>query len=167
MPLLLDRNGAKADPFVHVELLDDAAGKAALDHWDVIAALLAAKPAQAGVIVPNNILAEEIEPYFDRLALIAISFPSGADGRGVSLARQLRQRGYKGVLRASGPLFSDQFPQALACGFDEVEIPDANAARQPEAHWLAALQRISLAYQRDYAQGESILARRTQEKNNA
>lgn len=161
MPLLLDRNGAKPDPFTRFETLDEAAGKAALDSWDVIAALLAAKPTLSGVQVPNDLKAEEIEPYFDRLALIAVTFPSATDGRGFSLARQLRRLGFKGVLRATGPLFSDQFPQALACGFDEVEIPDANAARQPVAQWLDALKRMSLAYQRDYAQGEKILERRT------
>ncbi len=64
------------------------------------------------------------------------------------------------MLRASGPLIADQFPQALACGFDEVEIPPASAARQPVEQWLAALSRISLAYQRDYALGEKISERR-------
>ena len=97
---------------------------------------------------------------FGRLALIAIAFPSATDGRGFSLARQLRRAASPAILRASGPLFSDQFPQALACGFDEVEIPDANAARQPVEQWLAARDRISLAYQRGYGAGENILERR-------
>jgi len=158
--LLLDRNGAKPDPFVRVETVDDAAGKDAIDSFEVIAALLAAKPSKAGVLAPNTIAAEELEPFFDRLALIAVQFPSATDGRGFSLARQLRRLGFKGLLRASGPLFSDQFPQALACGFDEVEIPDATAARQPAEHWLAALSRVTLSYQRDYAQGDRILERR-------
>jgi uncharacterized protein (DUF934 family) len=160
--LLLDRNGAKADPFVRVETLDDAAGKCVIDSFEVIAALLAARPAQAGVLAPNDLNAEELEPWFDRLALIAVQFPSATDGRGFSLARQLRRLGFKGILRASGPLFSDQFPQALACGFDEVEIPDAIAARQPVEQWLAALSHVTLSYQRDYAQGERILERRAQ-----
>jgi len=158
--LLLDRNGAKTDPFVRVETLDDAAGQAVIDSFDVVSALLAAKPAKAGVSAPNTIAAEDLAPYFDRLALIVIAFPSATDGRGFSLARQLRRLGFTGVLRASGPLFSDQFPQALACGFDEVEIPDALAARQPVAQWLAALQRVTLSYQRDYAFGARILERR-------
>ena len=159
MPLL-DRNGVKADPFARVETLDDAAGKNVIDSFDVVAALLAAKPAQAAVLAPNDVAAEELAPWFDRLALIAIRFPSATDGRGFSLARQLRRLGFTGVLRASGPLISDQFPQALACGFDEVEIPDAIAARQPVEQWLAALDRVTLTYQRDYAFGARILERR-------
>lgn len=162
--LLLDRNGAKPDPFVAVETLGDAPGKNVIDAFAAVDALLAAQPAQAAVLAPNDLDAEAFAPYLDRLALIAIRFPSATDGRGFSLARQLRRLGYKGVLRASGPLFPDQFPQALACGFDEVEIPDANAARQPVAQWLAALNRVTLSYQRDYARGAagpaSILDRR-------
>ncbi|MBB4197925.1 hypothetical protein CCR94_18935 [Rhodoblastus sphagnicola] len=158
--LLLDRNGAKADPFARVETLDDVAGKAVIVAFDAAEKLLAAAPAQAGVFAPNTLDAEQLSPFLDRLALIAIAFPSATDGRGFSLARQLRRLGFKGILRASGPLFSDQFPQALACGFDEVEIPDANAARQPVQQWLDALKRVTVTYQRDYAQGERILDRR-------
>ena len=53
-----------------------------------------------------------------------------------------------------------QFPQALACGFDEVEIPDVNAARQPVQQWLDALGRINLTYQRDFSAAENILDQR-------
>ncbi len=63
-------------------------------------------------------------PHLDR-------FPSFSDGRGLSLAKRLRRAGFKGTLRASGPLIADQFREALDCGFDEIELPDAMAARQP------------------------------------
>jgi hypothetical protein len=32
---------------------------------------------------------------------------------------------------------------ALACGFDEIEIDDGQAERQPEAHWLKAYKTYS------------------------
>ena len=48
------------------------------------------------------------------------------------------------------------------CGFDEVELPDDLAARQPPAQWLAALERVSDAYPRGYAGPQSILDRRRQ-----
>ena len=159
--LLLDRNGAKPDAFTRISGPEQIAQGPKLAPFDALDALLAQQPTQSiGAAVENNVKAEALVPYFDRLALIAVSFPSSADGRGFSLARQLRRLGFKGVLRASGPLFSDQFPQALACGFDEVEIPDANAARQPVEQWLAALNRVTVSYQRDYAQVEHILDRR-------
>jgi uncharacterized protein (DUF934 family) len=171
--LLLDRQGAKADVFSRIETVGESAGDAVLAPFALIEDLLAERGdnRRIGVLVENNCKAEALEPYFDRLALIVIAFPSGTDGRGFSLARQVRRRGFTGILRASGPLFSDQFPQALACGFHEVEIPDANAARQPVEQWLAAANRISLAYQRNHGATENIFdlrrgARAAGEKDN-
>jgi uncharacterized protein (DUF934 family) len=71
------------------------------------------------------------------LANIRISFGSFADGRGFTLARQLRARGFSGRLRATGPLIADQYAMARRSGFDEVEITDEMASRQPEAQWIA------------------------------
>ena len=73
----------------------------------------------------------------DRARIIRIRFTSFADGRGFSIARELRLLGYAGRLRASGHVLADQYAMARRSGFDEVEI-DANlAARQPEDQWLA------------------------------
>ena len=80
-------------------------------------------------------------------AAIAIAFPAFTDGRGFSIAAALRNAGYKGRLRASGELIPEQFPFALDCGFDEVEISDERLARQPVEQWLAALDAIDVAYQ--------------------
>lgn len=68
--------------------------------------------------------------------LIAIDFPAMTDGRGFSLARLLREKGYTGRLRAVGGLISDQYAMARRVGFDEVRIPAALAARQPQEQWL-------------------------------
>ena len=71
------------------------------------------------------------------VAMVRIDFPSSADGRGFTLARLLRLRGYTGRLRARGHVIADQYAMARRAGFDEVEISDALAARQPEDQWLA------------------------------
>lgn len=68
-------------------------------------------------------------------AMIRIDFPSFADGRGFTLARMLRNAGYKGRLRAKGHVLADQYAMARRSGFDEVEIDDALAARQPAEQW--------------------------------
>lgn len=68
---------------------------------------------------------------------ICIAFPGFADGRGFTLAARLRRMGYAGRLRARGHIIADQYAMARRSGFDEVEIDDALAARQPEAQWLA------------------------------
>lgn len=78
---------------------------------------------------------------------IAIAFPAFTDGRGFSVAAALRRASYTGRLRASGELIPEQFPFALDCGFDEVEISDERLARQPVAEWLVALDAIHVAYQ--------------------
>lgn len=70
------------------------------------------------------------------LRIIRIAFPSFSDGRGFTLARRLRLMGYAGRLRAAGHVIADQYTMARRAGFDEVEISDDLAARQPEAQWL-------------------------------
>ena len=70
-------------------------------------------------------------------AMIRIDFPSSADGRGFTLAQILRRAGFTGRLRARGHVLADQYAMARRSGFDEVEIDDALATRQPEPQWLA------------------------------
>lgn len=70
-------------------------------------------------------------------AMIRIDFPSFADGRGFSIARRLRTMGYTGRLRAHGHVIADQYAMARRAGFDEVEISDELAARQPVDQWQA------------------------------
>ena len=115
---------------------------------------------ELGVEIPNTTDAVELKPYYGRLAMISVDFPSFADGRGFSISRQLRAEGFLGRLRASGPVISDQFTYLLDCGFDEVAVPDDVALRQPAEHWLAQLNAISTGYQRGFADRGSILDRR-------
>lgn len=78
-----------------------------------------------------------LRPLLGRAALIRVRFETFADGRGFTLARALRRAGYRGRLRATGHVIADQYAMARRAGFDEVEIDDALAARQPEAQWQA------------------------------
>lgn len=71
------------------------------------------------------------------LRMIRVDFPGFADGRGFSIARQLRLMGYTGRLRAAGHVLADQYAMARRAGFDEVEIGDDLARRQPQDQWLA------------------------------
>ena len=57
-------------------------------------------------------------PFLDRLALVEVNFPSFADGRGYSAARNLREAGYAGELRAVGDVLIDQLSHMRRCGFD-------------------------------------------------
>ena len=69
------------------------------------------------------------------LRFIRVDFPSFADGRGFTIARQLRLMGYDGRLRARGHVIADQYAMARRSGFDEVEISDDLAKRQPQDQW--------------------------------
>lgn len=72
-----------------------------------------------------------------QVALVRVRFPAFNDGRGFSHARDLRSLGFRGRLRAAGHLLADQYAMARRVGFDEVEIGEDLARRQPEHHWLA------------------------------
>jgi uncharacterized protein (DUF934 family) len=76
-----------------------------------------------------------LAPHFRRTAIIRIPFRSFADGRGFTLARELRRLGYRGRIRAAGHLIPDQWPLARACGIDEAEIAVTQAERQHEDSW--------------------------------
>lgn len=67
--------------------------------------------------------------------LIRVDFPSFADGRGFTIARRLRLMGFQGRLRAKGHVIADQYAMARRSGFDEVEIDQDLAARQPAEQW--------------------------------
>ena len=79
---------------------------------------------------------EAARPYLADLHLIRISFPAFNDGRAFTIARRLRVMGYTGILRAVGPVIADQYAMLRRVGFDEVEIPDDLALRQPESQWI-------------------------------
>lgn len=87
--------------------------------------------------LPSDADPRALEGRLDAIALIRIDFPSFADGRGFSIARALRRMGFAGRLRAKGHVLADQYAMARRSGFDEVEIDDALATRQPEEQWLA------------------------------
>ena len=79
---------------------------------------------------------EELGGKLPTLRMIRVDFPSFADGRGFTLARLLRLKGYTGRLRAKGHVLADQYAMARRAGFDEVEISADLADRQPEEQWV-------------------------------
>ncbi|MDP3196417.1 DUF934 domain-containing protein [Tabrizicola sp.] len=69
------------------------------------------------------------------IRLIRVTFPAFNDGRAFTIARRLREMGYKGQLLAKGPVIADQYAMLRRVGFDGAEIPDDLAARQPADQW--------------------------------
>ena len=161
MPLL-DRNGARAEIWTRSDGAAIGHLLNALVPWEALAEALPQKTRdrRIGVVVPNTVPIAELRLVLRQLSLIAITFPAYSDGRGFSLAKLIRHHGFAGTLRASGPLIADQFAYALACGFDEIELPESSAARQPIAQWLNAAGQISRGYQRGYGDSRNILDQR-------
>jgi uncharacterized protein (DUF934 family) len=116
---------------------------------------LARRTAPTGVLWPNDRRISELVPWLDRLALIALVFPSFRDGRAYSQARQLRERhSFRGELRATGDVLRDQFLFLIRAGFDTLEVKkEADAAAFAEA-----VGRYSAFYQPS-ADGRPSIAR--------
>ncbi len=103
------------------------------------------------VKLPNDVDLESLKLRLPDIKTIVIDFPSFADGRGFSIARQLRKTyGFTGELIADGPLIPDQYVFALQCGFDGVRVDGATYERQAESHWYDALSAFGVTYQRAY-----------------
>ncbi|MCA0203518.1 DUF934 domain-containing protein [Pararhodobacter sp.] len=78
-----------------------------------------------------------VETQLDGVTAIRVAFPAFSDGRGFTLAARLRRAGFTGRLRAAGHVIADQYAMARRAGFDEVEIDEDLAERQPESQWLS------------------------------
>ena len=72
------------------------------------------------------------------IALVVANF---SDGRVFTLARQLRQIGFKGRLEVVGDLLPDQLPMLLEAGVDVLEISAQRARRCSETQWTCKAAR--------------------------
>lgn len=92
------------------------------------------------LVEPGHDLAK-LAPSLGCFALVAVFFPKFTDGRGYSLARQLRGHyGYRGELRATGDILFDQLQLLARCGFDSFDIKDAATIRLLEKGDRPSLQ---------------------------
>jgi uncharacterized protein (DUF934 family) len=113
-------------------------------RWQTEGGAIARAASELGVRIPNTVTTAEIGADAGRFGLIALSFPSFADGRAFSQARVLRsQYGYSGEIRATGGVGRDQLLFMQRCGIDAFEVPD----RALTEDWFAALGEIDLFYQ--------------------
>lgn len=159
MPLLL--KGQLADDIWfwadHEEPLDAESGYAALCLPVERLAESRGLAVQAlGVKINGESSVADIDLWIPQLQMIAIEFPQFRDGRGYSLARQIRQRGFQGELRALGQLGYDQLAFLHRCGFNAFHIEEERY--QPEI--LNALKEITVNYQGHIASIESLQKKR-------
>ncbi|MGL4310051.1 MAG: DUF934 domain-containing protein [Paracoccaceae bacterium] len=118
------------------------------DDWQGgFAPLGEAGPGQ-GIDLPQDTAPATLGSTHLAAPAIRVAFPAFSDGRGFTLARHLRDMGYTGRLRAAGHVIADQYAMARRVGFDEVEISDDLAARQPEDQWQFRADWQARDYQR-------------------
>lgn len=137
-----------ADEFTIVA--DDAAIGESDDVFVTAARLLAdpqavlARAGRSGVIWPNSRDVDDLVPHLDRLAAVALVFPTFRDGRAYTQARLLRERySFRGELRATGQVLRDQFVFMLRAGFDAFDV-----VKQSDAEAFAGVaKRYSVFYQ--------------------
>ena len=147
MPLV-KQGRITTDLFVHAvdgaELPDDGAILVPAARFLEDSEALLKRAGKVGVIWPNNRDLDDLVPYLDRLAAVALVFPSFRDGRAYSQARLLRERhGYDGEMRATGQVLRDQFVFMSRAGFDAFEVKkDADADA-----FAATMKRYSVFYQ--------------------
>jgi uncharacterized protein (DUF934 family) len=154
MPILKGA-GFAPDPWVHVA--DDEPLPASGDIWVSFARLerdadaLTAFPGQLGAELPNTVKVAQVKPWLHRLALILLPFPAFTDGRAYSLARLIREEGFKGDVRARGAVLPDQLQFMKQVGFTSFEVSD----RFSEGVWEKAAGRISMVYQPGYTEPDA------------
>jgi uncharacterized protein (DUF934 family) len=78
-----------------------------------------ASRADIGVWIAADDRPETLKGELDKFGVVAVDFPKFTDGRGYSIAFNLRKRlGYKGELRAIGDVLRDQLFSMHRVGFD-------------------------------------------------
>jgi uncharacterized protein (DUF934 family) len=147
MPLV-KQGKISGDAFVHVadddEIPSGGAVLISAARFLADADALSRRPGKLGVIWPNNRDVDDLVPYLDRLAVVALVFPTFRDGRAYSQARLLRERyHYRGELRATGQILRDQFVFMSRAGFDAFEVKKDSDAEA----FANTVKRYSVFYQ--------------------
>jgi uncharacterized protein (DUF934 family) len=120
---------------------------------------LSRRVGRTGVIWPNNRDLDDLVAHLERLAVVALVFPTFRDGRAYSQARLLREQyGFRGTLRATGDVLRDQFSFLVRAGFDSFEVKKPADA----AAFAKSVSRYSVHYQGSADGSPSALRRRLQ-----
>jgi uncharacterized protein (DUF934 family) len=112
--------------------------------------------AEIGVWIASDERPEELKGEVQQFAVIAVDFPKFSDGRGYSIAYNLRARlGYEGELRAIGDVLRDQMFYMQRVGFNSFATrPDRDIHEA-----LKSLTDFSEAYQISWDQKSPLFRR--------
>ena len=124
----------------------------ALTDWEG----LADKSGSAVQLEPGDDLSPLLD-HLESIDLVAINFPVFTDGRGFTYARELRDRGYRGEIRAVGHFIRDQLTYLTRVGVNAFE--PAGDLDLDEA--VASLADFSEFYQASTKETLPLFRRRT------
>jgi uncharacterized protein (DUF934 family) len=113
------------------------------DQWRMEPDTWIARGSRLGIVISpaQNVL--DLAPDLHNFSLIAAQFPGPAEGRGYTQARLLRERlDFRGELRATGHVRTDQLFFMARCGFNSFELHEADIESS-----YAAFSTFSAAYQ--------------------
>ncbi|TAV48577.1 DUF934 domain-containing protein [Rhizobium leguminosarum] len=114
-----------------------------------------------GVLIKPADDVRRLEPYLDRLEIVAVAFPAFNDGRAFSHASLLRQRlGYTNELRAVGDVLIDQVPLMLRVGIDSFAVTNPTALKRLSENRLPAIPHHYQPAVRDAEAGKGYSWRR-------
>jgi len=126
------------------------------DQWKMEPDTWIARGSPLGVVLSSAHKVEQLAPDLQHFSLVAAEFPGPGEGRGYTQARLLRERwNFKGELRATGHVRTDQVFFMARCGFNSFELPDTDFDAA-----LAALSTFSAAYQPSNDLGLAVKLRR-------
>ncbi|TGD75336.1 DUF934 domain-containing protein [Mangrovimicrobium sediminis] len=122
-----------------------------LEQW-----LASEQRASRAVLLEPGETLEPLLAHLDELQLVLVNFPTFMDGRGFSYARELRERGYQGEIRAVGDIIRDQLTYLARCGFDAFQLADEDSLEEA----LESLGDFSEYYQASIDQPQPLFRRR-------
>ncbi|PCJ11741.1 MAG: oxidoreductase [Gammaproteobacteria bacterium] len=114
--------------------------------WQAHKEQLIAHAEPIGILLAPDEQPADIAEDLEHFALVAISFPKFADGRGYSSARELRTRfSYDKEIRAVGDVLRDQIYLMARCGFNAFAVREDRCINDA----LNAFNDFSVNYQAD------------------
>lgn len=115
---------------------------------------------QLGLFLDSHQSCDELPDDFALASVIAVHFPIFSDGRGYSIAKDLRTlKNYQGELRAVGEVLIDQLNAMERCGFDAFELCDDLLKEDYEIKIAQAFASFSQKYQADFMENNPVYRR--------
>jgi len=114
-----------------------------LEQYELHQDIIANDGSNFALVIESNVNEKRLHPLLSQLRMIELVAPSFADGRVFTQARSLRDIGFKGEIKVSGPVIPDQAKFFARVGVDTLIVEDASRTDD----FIAVLERYKIYYQ--------------------